>query len=61
MLLQGPEAAAIAVDRNKEVILKSSPPFTDCIIEINNTQVDSDKDFDVVVPVYDLTDHSNSH
>ena len=33
-------------------------PFTDCISEINNTQIDNAKDIDGVVPIYRLMDYS---
>ena len=34
-------------ERNKEVIFKTCAPFTDCISEINITQIDNAKDLDV--------------
>ena len=37
---------------NKEVISKNCAPFTDCISEINNTQIDNAKDLDVVMLMY---------
>ena len=43
---QGAHAAAIAVDgNNKQAIFKNCASFTDCISEINNTQVDNSKIF----------------
>ena len=42
LVLQGADAAAIqAYKNNKQLIFKNSGPFTSCIIEINNTQVDN--------------------
>ena len=35
--------------RNKGAIFKNCTPFTDCINEINNTQIDNAKDIDVVL------------
>ena len=35
--------------------------FNDCISEINNTQVDNDKDIDIAMPMYNLTEFSNSN
>ena len=29
-------------------------PFSDCISEINNTQIDNAKDLDAVMPMYNL-------
>ena len=47
---QGATEAAIQANRNNEqVIFKNCAPFTDCITEINNTQVDNVKDLDVVM------------
>ena len=39
--------------------MKNCAPFTDCIGEINNTQIDNSKDIDVVIPMYNLTEYSN--
>ena len=39
---------------DKEVVFKNYAPFTDCISEINNTQIDNSKDTDLVMPMYDL-------
>ena len=48
----GTDTAAIATDRNdKQAIYKNFAPFTDCITEINNTQIDNPKDLDVVMPM----------
>ena len=43
-----------ANNTNKKVIFKNCPPFTDCISEINNIQVDSAKDIDIVMPMCNL-------
>ena len=43
------------------MILKSCAPFVDCIREINNTQVDNAKDFDVVMPMYNLLEYNNNY
>ena len=45
------DAAKRLDERNKGVIFKNFAPFTDCINKINNTQVDSAKDRDVVMSV----------
>ena len=37
-----------------KVIFKHCAPFTNCISEINNTQVDNAKDIDIVMPMYNL-------
>ena len=53
--------AAAPHNRNKKVIFKNCDPFTECISEINNTQVDNAKDIDVVMPIYDLIEHSDNY
>ena len=42
---------------NKNIIFKNSAPFTDCINEINNTQIDNAKNIDIVTPMYNLSDN----
>ena len=38
------DGAATANNTNKKVIFENYAPFTNCIVEINNTQVDNGKD-----------------
>ena len=58
----GVDAAARQADeRDKGVIFKNCPPFTNCISEINNTQVDNAKDIDIVMPVYNLIEYSDNY
>ena len=40
--------------KNNGVIFKNCAPFTDCIDEIDNIQVDNAKDLDVFMPMYNL-------
>ena len=42
---------------NKNIISKNSPPFTNCISKINNTQADDTNDIDVVIPLYNLIEY----
>ena len=51
--------AAVPNSRNRKVIFKNCTPFTNCISEINNTQVDDAHDIDVVMPVYILIEYNN--
>ena len=37
---------------DKKVIFKNCAPFTNCISEINNTQIDNVNDFDIVMNMY---------
>ena len=41
------DAAKQADERNKEVIHKNCALFTDCISEVNNTQINNTNDIDV--------------
>ena len=54
-------AARQADERNKGVIIKNCSPFTKCISEINNTQVDDGKDSGVVMPMYNLIEYSDNY
>ena len=46
--------AAASNNRNKKVMFKNYAPFTNCISEINNTQIDNAKNTDIVMPMYNL-------
>ena len=46
---------------NKEVVFKNCTPFTDCISEINNAQIDNSKDIDIVMPMHNLIEYSNNY
>ena len=54
-------AAEVVNNGNKNLILKNCARFTDCIREINNTQVDSVKDIDLVIPMYNLIDRRDNY
>ena len=59
---QGPNVAVIQDDRNnKQVIFKNSAPFAVCTTQINNTQIEDAKDFEVVILMYDLIEYSNNY
>ena len=45
---------------NKEVVFKNRSPITNCISEINNTQIDNAKDIDIILP-YMLIEYSNNY
>ena len=56
--------AALAVggeNNNIQVVFKNCVPFTNCISEINNTQIDIAKDIDVVMSLYNLIKYSNNY
>ena len=54
-------AGAAANNTNKNVTLKNCAPFTNCISEINNTQIDNAKDTDIVMPMYNLIEYSDNY
>ena len=54
-------AGAAANNTNKKVIFKNCTPFTNCISEINNTQIDNAKDIDIVMPMYNLIEYSDNY
>ena len=41
------------------IIFKNCAPFTNCISEINNIQIDNAKDIDIVTPMYNLIEYSD--
>ena len=52
---------ADANNTNKKVIFKNCAPFTNCISEVNNTQVDNAKDIDIVMPMYNLIEYIDNY
>ena len=45
----------------KKVKRKNCVPFTNCITEINNTQIDNAKDIDIVTPMYNLIEYWDNY
>ena len=45
----------------KKVIFKNCAPFTNCISEINNTQIDNAKDIDIVMLMHNLREYSDNY
>ena len=54
-------AGAAGNNTNKKVIFKNCAPVTNCISEINNTQIDNAKDIDIVMPMYNLIEYSDNY
>ena len=46
---------------NKTAAADADAPFTDCISKTNSTQVDNDKDIDIVMPMYNLIEDSDNY
>ena len=58
----GDDAAARQADeRDKGVAFKNCAPFTDCISEMNSTQIGNCKDIDIVMPLYNLLEYSDNY
>ena len=59
---EGDDAAARQADeRDKGAVFKNCPPFTLCVSEINNTQIDNCKDIDIIMPMYNLIEYSDNY
>ena len=46
-----------AGERNKGVIFKNCAPFINCKSEINDIEIDSAKNADIVMSMYDVIEH----
>ena len=60
-IIKVPNTVAVGAavnNANKKVIFKNCAPFTDCITEISNTQIDDAQKIDVVMPMYSLIEYS---
>ena len=55
------DAARRLDERNRGVIFNNCVPFTDCISEINNTQIGNTKYIDVVMPMHNLIEYSDNY
>ena len=54
-------ADADANNTNKKVIFKNCAPFTNCISEINNTQIHNAKNIYIVMPMYNLIEYRDNY
>ena len=50
----------MAANNKKNIIIKNCASFTNCGIKINNTQIDNAKDIDIVMPMYNSIEYSDS-
>ena len=48
-------------NNNIQAVFTSCALFTNCISEINNTQIDGAKETDVIMPMYSLTKYGNNY
>ena len=44
----------------KKVILKNCAPFTNCMSEINNTQINDTRDIDIIMPMYNSIEYNGT-
>ena len=52
---------AAAFNTVKKVIFKNYASFTNCISEINHTEVDNAKDIDIVMPMHNFIEYSDNY
>ena len=58
----GPDAAARQTgERDKGVVFKNCASFINCKTEINNAEIDNAEDIDVVMPMCNLIEYSDSY
>ena len=50
-----------ANNTNKKVIFKNCASFTNCIIKVNNNQIDNAEYIDIIMPMYNLTEYSDNY
>ena len=49
------------IRRNRKLILKNNAPFVSCISRINNELIEDADDLDIVMPMYNLLNHSKNY
>ena len=58
----GADAAVRRADeREKGVTFKNCAPFTKCKRRINNTDIDTAQDIDILMPMYNLIEYSDNY
>ena len=55
------EAGNNPKNNGKKVVFKNCASFNNCISEIKNKQIDNAKYIDIIMPLYNLIDYSNSY
>ena len=55
------ELAAVRHNNNIQVVFKNCTQFTDCINELNNTQIDNVKETNVVMLMYNLIEYRDNN
>ena len=47
--------------RNRSLAFKNNVPFTNCLSKINNVLIDNAEDLYIVMPMYNLLEHSKNY
>ena len=55
------DVGAAVNNTNKKLVFKNCAPFTDCMTEINNAQVDGAEKIDIVMPMYNLIEYNDAY
>ena len=55
------DAVKLLDETNKGVVFENCPPFTKCISTINSIEIDNAQDIDIVMPMYNLIEHSDNY
>ena len=55
------DAAKWLDERNKGVIFKNCASFTKCISRRNGTEIDNAQDVDIIMPMYNMIEYSDSY
>ena len=53
--------AEAAANNRKNMIIKNCASFTNCISEINNTQIDNAKANDILMPMHNWIEYSDNY
>ena len=57
----GDDAAKQLDERNKGIIFKNCAPFTKCINRINNTEIDTARDINIIMPMYNFIEYIDNY
>ena len=55
------EQIILEIKKNRPLILKNNAPFVSCITKIINELIEDAEDLDVVMPMYNLLEHSKNY
>ena len=58
---EGDDAEARQADERDKGAFKNCAPFTACISNINNIEIDNCQDIDIIMPMYNLIEYSDNY